>query len=248
MLPSIWRTCTRDLLSFTASWEGARKSTLSVAPVNSGVYRERICGALLELLLLFDFIALLPLNPEKSLKLSPSPGTVLAPFPLPPPHLKKISQNWHPLRFPGCLLNLELNCCARCISTCLQKARALQKEKNNNNKKRKCRLLNFIPRSSFWRALDLLSTSSGANAAKKKEKRKIQKQRKDQRREILPLVYWTHCIPDFFCKEKLVIKKVSSFSNYVQLIEGPESRCLMELLRGRAQHPRTLGVFFSPFY
>lgn len=71
------------------SWDGARKSASSVAPVNSGVYRERICEALLELL--FYFIALLPLNPEERLKLSPSPGTVLATPNSPPipPHLQK---------------------------------------------------------------------------------------------------------------------------------------------------------------
>lgn len=78
----------------------------------------------------------------------------------------------------------------------------------------------------------------------KKKRNKKQKQRKDRWRESLPLVYWTHCIPDSFCKEKLVIKKVSSFSNSVRLIEGPESRCLIELLRGRAQHPRTLRGSF----
>lgn len=145
------------------SWDGARKSASSVAPVNSGVYRERICEALLELLLLFYFIALLPLNPEERLKLSPSPGTVLA-TPNSPPNPSPPSKK-HPkigILFPGCLLNLELNCWACCISTCLQKARALQK---NDKNKRKCRLLNFIPQSSFWRALDLLRASSGANAA-----------------------------------------------------------------------------------
>lgn len=118
--------------------------------------------------------------------------------------------------------------------------------KKNNNKK-EVSAVEFYCLGLTLKGLGPSESKFRCKCSKKKEKKKENKKRNDQRRESLPHVYWTHCIPDFFCKEKLFIKKVSSFSNSVQLIEGPESRRLSKLLRGRASQPRMLGGFFFFF-
>lgn len=168
-----------------------------------GVYRERVCEALLELLLLFYFIALLPLNPETEI-ISVTRHSSRHP-PTPP-----LLQKKHPKI--GILVFFLAAYWIWSWTAELAAYQHVYRKQEHCKKwfqKKKVSAVEFHSPQLILKGLGPLENEFRCKCSKKKKterQRRRQKQRNDQRRESLPLVYWTHCIPDFSCKEKLVIK------------------------------------------